>query len=131
MKPIFAEWAYIWLQKQHVHGISKEEMLTYIVEGASARSDFAAKLVMTELAIIEIKVMVGDLPPSPTPTLGYQNSLSSEGRENLLISQESARLKTHEELVNLHPEKFEMYQFQLEQLMKAKDICANQLELVS
>jgi hypothetical protein len=44
MKPILAEWAYLWLQKQHIHGIERHEAIQYMLEGAAARSDTATKV---------------------------------------------------------------------------------------
>ena len=34
LKPILAEWSYLWLQKQHLHGIDRDEAIKYILEGA-------------------------------------------------------------------------------------------------
>lgn len=34
LKPLMAEWVYLWLQKQHLHGIHRHEAVTYMLEGA-------------------------------------------------------------------------------------------------
>lgn len=44
MKPVMAEWAYLWLQKHHLHGIDRAEAVQYLLEGAAARSDTATKV---------------------------------------------------------------------------------------
>jgi len=38
MRPILAEWAYLWLQKHHLHGIDHAEAIRYIVDGGEPRS---------------------------------------------------------------------------------------------
>ena len=44
MKPVMAEWAYLWLQKHHLHGIDRVEAVQYLLEGAAARSDTSTKV---------------------------------------------------------------------------------------
>jgi hypothetical protein len=44
MKPVIAEWAYLWLQKHHLHGIDRLEAVQYMLEGAAARSDTSTKV---------------------------------------------------------------------------------------
>jgi hypothetical protein len=44
LKPLMAEWVYLWLQKQHLHGISRQEATTYMLEGAVARSEATGKV---------------------------------------------------------------------------------------
>jgi hypothetical protein len=44
MKPVMAEWAYLWLQKHHLHGIDRHEAVQYLLEGAAARSDTSTKV---------------------------------------------------------------------------------------
>jgi hypothetical protein len=51
MKPILAEWAYLWLQKQHLHGIDREEAVKYVLSGAAARSEGKAKESLIEKAL--------------------------------------------------------------------------------
>jgi hypothetical protein len=46
MKPVMAEWAYLWLQKHHLHGIDRAEAVQYLLEGAAARSDTATKVTL-------------------------------------------------------------------------------------
>lgn len=38
MKPILADWAFLWLQRNHLHGVSREEAIRYIIDGAAAKS---------------------------------------------------------------------------------------------
>lgn len=80
MKPILAEWAYLWLQKQHLHGIDRGEAVRYMLEGAAARSDNSTKVNLIELALTKALVDSGDLPPIPVPTLGYQKSMTEAER---------------------------------------------------
>lgn len=78
MKPILAEWVYLWLQKQHLHGIDRNEAVRYMLEGAAARSDNTTKVNLIEIALTKLHVNSGDLPPVPMPTLGYQKSMTSD-----------------------------------------------------
>ena len=38
MKPILADWAFLWLQKNHLHGVERSDAVKYIVDGAAAKS---------------------------------------------------------------------------------------------
>ena len=80
LKPILAEWAYLWLQKQHLHGIEREEAIKYVLEGAVARSDLALKLRIINTAIAEVEVKLGEKAPQPDLTTGYRSSLSESER---------------------------------------------------
>jgi hypothetical protein len=80
MKPVLAEWSYLWLQKQHLHGIDRAEAVRYMLEGAAARSDNSTKVNLIELALTKSLVDSGDLPPVPIPTLGYQKSMTQAER---------------------------------------------------
>eukprot|EP00808_Paulinella_micropora_P006835 g75373.t1 len=51
MKPLLAEWACLWLGRHHLHGLSREEALQYLLSGASARSASTALLQMLEHAV--------------------------------------------------------------------------------
>ena len=51
MKPILAEWSYLWLQKQHLHGIDRDEAVRYMLTGAAARSEGKAKETLLEKAL--------------------------------------------------------------------------------
>jgi len=57
MKPILAEWAYLWLQKQHLHGIDREEAVRYMLTGAAARSEGKAKESLLEKALQDSTVV--------------------------------------------------------------------------
>ena len=60
LKPILAEWSYLWLQKQHLHGIDRDEAIKYILEGAVARSDLALKVTMIQKALRRCCVELGE-----------------------------------------------------------------------
>lgn len=130
MKPIFAEWAYLWLQKQHIHGIERHETLTYILEGASARSDCTGKVSLIELAQIETKVELGELSPTPAPTLAHQRSLSDEGRSRLEQEREQARLAVKNSLGASDPDLLQLHELQLKHLENARETSIAQRDLV-
>ena len=131
MKPIFAEWAYLWLQKQHIHGIERHETLTYVLEGAAARSDSTAKVSLIELAIIQAKVSTGELSAMPAPTLAHQKSLSEEGRSRLEREREESRQLVKCKISSADPDQLRLYELQLKQLSIARDVSVVQRDMVS
>ena len=130
MKPVFAEWAYLWLQKQHIHGMERHETLTFILEGASARSDSTAKVSLIELAIIQTKVDIGELSSVPAPTLAHQRSLSDEGRKQIECAREEARLVVKNNLVDVDPDQLQLNELRLKQLEIARNISIKQRDMV-
>ena len=64
MMPLLAEWCFLWLQKQHLHGIDRVEAIRYIIEGAAAKSESSAKLKYIERAIEKLKNKSGEEPAS-------------------------------------------------------------------
>lgn len=65
-----AEWAYLWLQKRHLHGIDHAEAIRYLLEGAAAKSANITKLRLLEIELSKVKVDAGELNAGPAPTLG-------------------------------------------------------------
>jgi hypothetical protein len=51
LKPLFAQWAYVWLQNQHLYGIDKDEAISYMLDGAAARTDVLKKVKKIDSAI--------------------------------------------------------------------------------
>jgi hypothetical protein len=76
LKPVLAEWAYLWLQKQHLHGIDRNEAIQYILEGAVARSDLAMKVNLIDAAITRCDIDLGTTKEEPELTRGHRKSLS-------------------------------------------------------
>jgi hypothetical protein len=56
MKPVIAEWAYLWLQKHHLHGIDRLEAVQYMLEGAAARSDTSTKVCACSYSVLLLLV---------------------------------------------------------------------------
>ena len=81
MMHVLAEWSYLWLQKQHLHGIDRLEAVRYMIEGAATMSDSIAKLSLIELALKKVEVQLGQSPGSGKFTSGYSRSMSDEERE--------------------------------------------------
>jgi hypothetical protein len=50
LKPLFAQWAYVWLQNQHLYGIDKDEAISYMLDGAAARTDVLKKVKKIDMA---------------------------------------------------------------------------------
>ncbi len=76
LKPLLAEWAYLWLLKNHLHGIDKSEAIRYLLEGAAARSAASNKVHALELALGRAQVDAGIRSPMTRPTHGFTRSLS-------------------------------------------------------
>ena len=75
-----ANWTYLWLQKQHLHGIGPAETVRYLLEGAAAKSEASTKIHILEKAIAKKKISCGEIAPVATPTSGYEKSMSPEVR---------------------------------------------------
>jgi hypothetical protein len=84
LKPVLAEWAYLWLQKQHLHGIDRHEAVRYMLEGAAARSDNTGKLNFIEIALKKAQADAGLEAFEPSPTRGFIRSMSSEVRDQVV-----------------------------------------------
>eukprot|EP00457_Paulinella_chromatophora_P000002 gb/GEZN01000002.1/.p1 GENE.gb/GEZN01000002.1/~~gb/GEZN01000002.1/.p1 ORF type:complete len:6816 (+),score=1425.09 gb/GEZN01000002.1/:114-20561(+) len=59
IKPIMAEWTYLWLLQHHLHGISRQEALRYLLEGAATRSAAASAVQLLGQAIQGSKEALG------------------------------------------------------------------------
>ena len=59
LRPALAEWCYLWLQKQHLHGITKEECVRYLINGAAAKSQAKKRCLVVEAEIIKLQVDMG------------------------------------------------------------------------
>ena len=74
MKPILAEWSYLWLQMQHLHGISRDEAVQYVLEGAAAKSDSMTKMHLIEQEKERMQVKLGLISAEPALTDGLKDS---------------------------------------------------------
>eukprot|EP01038_Epipyxis_sp_PR26KG_P004031 gene4031-5768_t len=130
IKPTMAEWAYLWLQKQHLHGIDRSEAIRYLLEGAAARSDTGTKVNLIELALTKVKITVGEISPGPTPTQGYMKSLTEEEKENknesmlVMKRQASITIAADSDLESLA-------KAQIKQLEYAKQVALDHKQLVN
>jgi hypothetical protein len=130
MKPVLAEWAYLWLQKQHLHGIDRSEAVRYMLEGAAARSDNSTKVNLIELALTKALVNSGDLPPVPIPTLGYQKSMTEaeRARSNSEIQSMKAQAAS---AFNADLEFHDLVLAQINHLEQAKAVAVEHSKLVN
>jgi hypothetical protein len=129
MKPILAEWVYLWLQKQHLHGIDRNEAVRYMLEGAAARSDNTTKVNLIEIALTKLHVNSGDLPPVPMPTLGYQKFMTSDERAR--SDSEMKMLKEHAAHAFNSDQKYhDLVTTQIKHLEVAKNIASEHSKLV-
>lgn len=78
LKPILAEWAYLWLQKNHVN-FDKADAIAYLLEGAIALSDLQVKVNLVDVAVAKLDVVLGDKPASPRLTDGHLKAIAGGG----------------------------------------------------
>jgi len=95
LKPLMAEWAYLWLQKHHLHGIDRAEAVQYLLEGAAARSDTSTKITLLELALTKVRVSLGQTSPGTRPTMGYAKSMTAQELEEKTQALEDLRQKQY------------------------------------
>ena len=81
MKPVLADWSYLWLQKQHLHGITREEAVQYVLEGAAAKSEGTIKINLIDQEIKKIQIQLGEISDEPEPTPGLKRSGSGKAGE--------------------------------------------------
>ena len=65
LKPILAEWVFLWLTAQHVHGIDAGDAIEYLLEGAVARSEATTKLRLIEAELARVEADLGAAPLEP------------------------------------------------------------------
>ena len=131
LKPLMAEWIYLWLQKQHLHGISRQETVTYILEGAVARSEATAKVACIDAALTKIGSELGILPPlTPTRrTPSHLASLGAEQRYFVEASSENARIEVSH-AIQLQPERRHLLEAEQKELELAKESAQHLVDLV-
>jgi len=81
VKPIMAEWAYLWLQKMHLHGVDRDDAVRYILEGAAAQSEATTKLDLIEMEAARIRVELGEEAENPGMTDGLERTRSQAERD--------------------------------------------------
>jgi thiol-disulfide isomerase/thioredoxin len=131
LKPVMAEWIYLWLQKQHLHGISRQETVTYILEGAVARSEATAKVACIDAALIKVESELGTRPPL-TPSVrtpSHLASLAAEQRYLFEEESENARIEVSQ-AIQLQPERRHLLEIERKELELAKDASQRLVDLV-
>ena len=98
LKPIMAEWAYLWLQSVHLHGATRSETISYILNGASARSDSGRRLELLTSERLRLEAKLGIRTPGPTPSLTLQRSISEEKKSDRQRSDEALRRQISDNL---------------------------------
>jgi hypothetical protein len=130
LKPIMAEWAYLWLQKQHLHGIDRSEAVRYMLEGAAARSDNTNKLNLIDLALKKVHADAGLEPLEPSPTQGFVRSMSSEVNAQVLGTMRELQ-RSRSENVSADLGLSACLKAQIHQLQLAKESASEHCRLVS
>lgn len=131
LKPLMAEWIYLWLQKQHLHGISRQETVTYILEGAVARSEATAKVACIDAALVKVESELGIRPPL-TPSVRTPSHLASLGAEQRYLFEEeseNARVEVSH-AIQMQPERRHLLEVEHRELELAKDAAQRLVDLV-
>ena len=133
LKPVLAEWVYLWLQKQHLHGVSRREAISYIVEGAEAGSSgqLHAKVTCLESAIARVESELGLRPPLTPPALtsAHLASLTSCHREQYL--QDNVQVQEHvTQVLEADPSRKKLLETELAELRASSSRAMEQRDLV-
>ena len=118
--PIIAEWAYLWLQKAHLHGVDRTEAIRYLLEGAAAKSETVTKLTLIDLAITKALVSLGEVPPEPPLTLAHTKSLSAVEIETRTVTLQRLQRQNSDEVVTDNY-RFHLLHNQVKHLKAAKE----------
>ena len=131
LKPVLADWVYLWLQKQHLHGVSRHEAISYIVEGAVARSEATSKVTSLESAITKTEAELGLRPPLSPPTLtsAHLASLTVSSRERYKLEHEQVREQVVQ-VLETDPSRKKLLAMELEELTQAASLARQQRDLV-
>jgi len=127
---VMAEWAYLWLQKQHLHGIDRVEAIRYILEGAATKSDTSTKVGVIEVALTKAKVAAGELPADFPTTSAYRRSLTAEERQEQKMHSEAAQ-KNVQDSVHMDAVLERQLHNNVAHLELARDVAAEHRQLVS
>ncbi len=130
MKPLVAKWVYIWLEKQHLFGIDQNEAISYMLEGAAARSDIATKIELIEAALTKAQIAAGDISEEPEMTPGHEGTMSTDqlqGRKTrIALVKQQTKLR-----VNNSPQLSSLLLAQIKFLQEAKSISQSHRTMVS
>jgi hypothetical protein len=129
MMPLLAEWCFLWLQKQHLHGIDRAEAIRYIIEGAATKSESSTKLKFIERAIKKTNSALGEEPISPTFTSGYRRSMSHDEHEEKLF-EITVQQRNVSQAVQADPEQYGFLREVQSQLEVAYNIAQKQMLLI-
>ena len=80
LKPVLAEWAFLWLEKNHLHGISKPDAISYVLEGAAAKSETKQRVLDLKADAALLRERLGHEAPQPPKPGALRASLSAEER---------------------------------------------------
>ena len=125
-----AEWAFLWLQKQHLHGIDRAETVRYLLEGAAARGEATQKVGVIDLALSKVRVELGEAPAGPQPTPGLMNSLPRAKREHHELQVVKLMRQTSDEVAK-DMRRAAMLQKQLARLEEARACSQEQVVLMN
>jgi hypothetical protein len=131
--PLMAEWAFLWLQKQHLHGIDRAEAVRYMVEGAAPRSEVTARLRLLDAAVTKANALLGDGIVS-LPTSGSLTD-SAAGTTMMAAAEQGAQATTLQALhrraaTSLGGQQEQLTRSQLQQLLIARESTAQQQKLI-
>ena len=104
LKPVLAEWAFLWLEKSHLHGISKQDAISYVLEGAAAKSEAKQRVLDLKADAALLRERLGHeapLPPKPgalRASLSAKERTARKERKAQLIDKRSKEARSDEQL---------------------------------
>lgn len=122
-----AEWAFLWLQKQHLHGIDRHEAIRYMLEGAASRSDSTTKVNLLDFAITKTRVSLGEEAPGPAPTAGFVRTMSEDQR---ITTDNTLRVLKRQISESIDHKQQILLKQQINQLMRSREIAVTHQKLV-
>ena len=101
-----------------------------MLEGAATKSDTATKVNLIDIALTKAMISVGDIPPGPQPTDGYQRIMSPVERKKTSIARTLLQRKYSE---SAHADALleQLLHAEVKQLEYAKVIAIQHRQLVS
>lgn len=83
-----AEWAYLWLQTQHLHGIDHDEAVRYMLEGATARSETATRIQLVSNALSQARAQIDQNPAKKSDSMDVVGSTLADDSQRTLVTAE-------------------------------------------
>mmetsp|Transcript_21594 Transcript_21594/g.31811 ORF Transcript_21594/g.31811 Transcript_21594/m.31811 type:complete len:2705 (-) Transcript_21594:384-8498(-) len=130
LRPLMAEWVYIWLLRQHLHGIDKNDTLRYLLEGAAAKADITSRMELMEEEYLRLEVELGELDEAPRHSKVYEQLIPVEEQKVDTLERSKSR-RDHSDTVMADPSLHAELIRKLRHLKETIDSTESQRKLLS